>query len=401
MTKPGRNSLCPCGSGKKYKKCHGPGELKNDAVITQRPLSQRLPLGGLHGLQQHLTVVPLYEDPSDPRNSDGPQGRPGKYEVVFTFSRPGYSITKEYSALASEFLQGDSHLAITKPSNTLVDPSVTACRFDVSLDMTTVSFVGIPNTAGFLSKITGRMDADSFVDAHRKTTSSITPLLSNLSAQLDIPLFIFQTDLTEISSGARRITCAVPFRQTPLVHLPAAGLEPDFRGYASLYRESLNSNSPVYQFLCFFKIIQSIQVRRKRLAEEARSQGSVPERSREVFPATVDELKLWLDALYPVRPPTWDDVVIKSLLIPETSGRKFGWIIENYISPFRNQIAHAFFDTGELALSTDDPLSSEKVNKWLPILKCIVRRMLKNTFPKVFLSALANPSVTPTSLTGQ
>jgi hypothetical protein len=26
MAKPGRNELCPCGSGKKYKKCHEPKE---------------------------------------------------------------------------------------------------------------------------------------------------------------------------------------------------------------------------------------------------------------------------------------------------------------------------------------------------------------------------------------
>jgi hypothetical protein len=26
MTKPGRNELCHCGSGRKYKKCHGPKE---------------------------------------------------------------------------------------------------------------------------------------------------------------------------------------------------------------------------------------------------------------------------------------------------------------------------------------------------------------------------------------
>ena len=28
MSKPGRNDLCPCGSGRKYKKCHG---VKADA----------------------------------------------------------------------------------------------------------------------------------------------------------------------------------------------------------------------------------------------------------------------------------------------------------------------------------------------------------------------------------
>ena len=33
MAKPGRNDLCPCGSGKKYKKCH---EAKTDSAKTSR-----------------------------------------------------------------------------------------------------------------------------------------------------------------------------------------------------------------------------------------------------------------------------------------------------------------------------------------------------------------------------
>jgi hypothetical protein len=35
MAKPGRNDLCPCGSGKKYKKCH---ESKTDAARSSRIL---------------------------------------------------------------------------------------------------------------------------------------------------------------------------------------------------------------------------------------------------------------------------------------------------------------------------------------------------------------------------
>lgn len=31
MAKPGRNDLCHCGSGRKYKKCHGPKEGQSDA----------------------------------------------------------------------------------------------------------------------------------------------------------------------------------------------------------------------------------------------------------------------------------------------------------------------------------------------------------------------------------
>ena len=49
------------------------------------------------------------------------------------------------------------------------------------------------------------------------------------------------------------------------------------------------------------------------------------------------------------------------------------------------EIAHALFELGELKASFDDGFTSEKVNKWLPVIKCIARRMLRNEFPKVFL----------------
>ena len=43
MSKPGRNDLCHCGSGKKYKKCHGPRE--GDSSVRSRALI--LTVGGL------------------------------------------------------------------------------------------------------------------------------------------------------------------------------------------------------------------------------------------------------------------------------------------------------------------------------------------------------------------
>jgi hypothetical protein len=140
---------------------------------------------------------------------------------------------------------------------------------------------------------------------------------------LDIPVFIYQVDLTEIASGAKRMTFNPPFQTSPLVLRLDAALKPDFRGYASLYREALNSNSPVYQYLCYFKIIESVRLRRKRLGGEARGRGEAFTRPPELFPSDPDELALWLNAFFTVRPPTWDEMVIESLLMPEVAGKKF------------------------------------------------------------------------------
>jgi hypothetical protein len=54
----------------------------------------------------------------------------------------------------------------------------------------------------------------------------------------------------------------------------------------------------------------------------------------------------------------------------------------------RDQIAHSIMDTGELSLSLDDLVQLQRVSKWLPLTRCIARRMLKNDFPTQFLAYL-------------
>src|SRR5216683_3846909 len=107
MAKVGRNDPCPCGSGKKHKKCHGSlpdttaarrfYPVAQEATIPAKlppTISAQLPPQGLAGIQQALVVVPVFTDPKDPRNQGGPQGRPGAYEVIFTLCRPGFPLTQ-------------------------------------------------------------------------------------------------------------------------------------------------------------------------------------------------------------------------------------------------------------------------------------------------------------------
>jgi hypothetical protein len=113
-----------------------------------------------------------------------------------------------------------------------------------------------------------------------------------------------------------------------------------------------------------------------------------------VFPSDPDELFPWLNALFTVRPPVWDEMVIESLLMPEVIGKKFGTIIERQLIPLLTSVAHALFESVEMSLSVDDYISHERVNRFLPVTKCMVRRMLKNEFPAEFLAHLPDPTPT-------
>jgi len=351
-------------------------------------ITQQLAPAGWPGIQQHITGVPIFADPADPRNRSGPSGQPGRYRVVFTFIRPGYPLQKEHEINSEDHLEGDSHLAVTARAHPAARFTSAGFRVDAEANGEQLKFIASSNERGSLAKMATECDAENFAEAKAKCFKALGPWLSNWSLQLDIPLLIYQTDLVEVASGTRRMDFKPPYFDSPLVGAPGTLLTSGFRAYASLYREALNSNSPVYQYLCYFKIIESVRRRRSRLGQEARDRGEIFSRPAEVFPQTEAELKPWLELLFLVRPPVWDDLFISGVLFPETAGRKFGYIIEKHLNPLRVNVAHALFELDELNLSTDDLINLEMVLRWLPVAKCIVRRMLKNEFPDQFLVAI-------------
>jgi hypothetical protein len=77
------------------------------------------------------------------------------------------------------------------------------------------------------------------------------------------------------------------------------------------------------------------------------------------------------------------------VFVPGAIGRPFGHIVVNFMRPLRDKIAHALSgSSGMLTMSADELLHISEVNRWLPLTKCVVRRMVKNEFPTQFLRYL-------------
>jgi hypothetical protein len=80
---------------------------------------------------------------------------------------------------------------------------------------------------------------------------------------------------------------------------------------------------------------------------------------------------------------------LTSLFPDEVVGKSFQYVIDKVLYPMRVDIAHAISSqSGELTLTVDELLHTQNLHKWLPLTKCIVRRMLKNDFPTDFLPYL-------------
>jgi len=403
--------LCPCGSGLKYKRCCGNKSrtLDQPAPLVKgyhalsnasNPRTSSIPASasaefrmlGLPGQEMQITAVPIFADRGDTRNLGGPAGLRGLYKVTVVLSRPGFSLRDERSIEWSDKIRGDSHLAITKPAFAppgVDDPIAIKLRADTPEGH--FEFTGLPNEKGYLGKIESEpFEANGAEDARQRAYRALAPTLSDFSVHLDIPMNIFQIDVLELRNSTTQMTFTTPFWNAPFSVTPFQAMTQEFKGFASLYREALNSNSPVYRFLCFFRIIDGIHVRRRRLGREAAMTGTQFRRPQENIPALAADFVPWLNAIFPIRQPEgWDPLAIDSVFVPEARGRKIKHVVDTHLRLLRNEISHALSEeSGEINISVDEMLHVVRVSKWLPLTKCIARRMLKNEYPNEFLPYL-------------
>jgi hypothetical protein len=344
---------------------------------------------GFPGQHQEIHIVNRFKE-GDARNAIPVEGIPGLYQVLFVLGRPGFSLVPEYSYSFSDGLDGDSHLAIAKPA--FVPPgNEDACGIIIRCSTEDGHFVfkGVPNKRGFLGKLISEpFNAASRRDAEEQAFRALAPSLTSWSVHLDIPLEIYQRETCEMTTGNIQTSIVTPNFPAPFAVLPVAQLLPEFRGVASLYREALNANSAVYQFLCFYKIVEALSARRKRLQRRGKKLGTPYTLPTEVLPATEKEIAAWLRSLFYAR-PDWDLLAIESAVPSELRSKEIGYVINDVLKPLRDQVAHALTTAkGDLTLSVDELLHAKQVTLRLPMIKCIVRRMLKNDFPSEFLSHL-------------
>jgi len=223
----------------------------------------------------------------------------------------------------------------------------------LSFKSATASFLfrGFPNDAGYLAKLTSDpFFAVSRTSAERAATTSMQSILSNLSAQLDIPLIIELVEVTEVATKSRGISFTAPFPATPMAVTGAGTIkDPEFEHAMVLYREALNSNTEIYRFLCFYKILETSRKRRERLGKKHKATLK-PIREGEQIPLrTKVEMEKWMKALFHVN-RDWDDAVLEQIFIPEVLGKKINNIFDNQLRPIRDKIAHGILDSGAFLL---------------------------------------------------
>lgn len=74
----------------------------------------------------------------------------------------------------------------------------------------------------------------------------------------DIPLLVWQVDIVDTITGVRHIRIVSPYNVACYGNMEC-GFTTEAGAFASIYREAMNSNTPVFQFLCFYKILERVQ----------------------------------------------------------------------------------------------------------------------------------------------
>jgi hypothetical protein len=219
--------------------------------------------------------------------------------------------------------------------------------------------------------------APSFPEAEKIVFGAASPFLSAMVFELDVPVRLMQMDVMQESTGNGSMTYTCPYTDMVPTGNDYNNV-PYVQSLLSLYREGINSNSPNYQFLCWYKIIEDVNA--KRAEETTLLKKSLSMKFVERIEKTKIDQRKRLVEIFPVvrlfgaMDERWDDVVPDEVL-----DWKFNRIREQKLEPMRNRIAHMISEpTGDMSLSPDSRENAREVTKWISLLRFIARAMILN-----------------------
>ena len=283
----------------------------------------------------------------------GPQRAFGKVQSSSAALTSWYPLTAEREHKFIDEIVGDSHISIAKRLKERGPADAHSVLLQASGHGRRIRFVGVANENGCLGKlVVEELLAENFADAETQAYESLAPFLSGWSLHLDIPVHVETIQVTDLQTHASSLRARTPHFEMTFASGESPPITDDFSQYASLYREGLNSNSGFYRFLCFYKIIESIPLRRGRTNEEAKKAGQQVRRFSEVIRSTRDELIALLKEVYPWR-DRWDSFALDQIVPTEAAGKKIGWVREKHLNPLRVGIAHALLHSGEIRITLD------------------------------------------------
>ena len=116
------------------------------------------------------------------------------------------------------------------------------------------------NSEASIVKMTCR--ARSANDALERLQLACAAFLDHWAYEATAPVYLTRLHACDLSSKSETLRISGPFRST-MVNPSATEIPTPLRPILALYREGLGSASPIYKFLCFYKILEGYLTRLK------------------------------------------------------------------------------------------------------------------------------------------
>jgi hypothetical protein len=323
---------------------------------------------GLSGQFGHLVFVGVHKDGKE---LGTPGGTAGDYRVVLTLSKPRFSLHPENTLWPERDLQGDSNLELAGSV-----PMKLAFTSDVNYRGQAIEYKAYTNERNAIGKfVIDRLYATSRLEAESTAYSGLAPFLSLLATRYDIPLDVYQIDVTEIATETSSFSYTKDFHTIRIDGLPSEAIADEDRGFFSIYREAIVTASPFYQFLSFYKICEELFKRRGRLGPEVAAGTRAPFNALRI-PGSVPDVEAFLRTIHPLQ-QSWNEQTMGEAAPMEARGKSLRSVMDDYLRPIRDRIAHALFqddaNAPTLLNSFDNGEHLSAVHKWLPFLRTSAR----------------------------
>ena len=278
-----------------------------------------------------------------------PTGQPGTYHVDCILGVPGVSSILTHFRLEDILTSGDSLLS-GEPSQVELVAEDGKFTHDVGM---------LTNDEGRISNLVMDVEESSFKGATESANDVTQPLLSRLAFEIDVPVQITAMVVREVATGATQISGTMVGGVRPMKDVTGPS-NPDLRELYTTYREGLNSLSPIYQALSFWKAIEAAEIHSKRRHRKA-NKPSGPDLMLEVVSASAPELKV---------APEWITHLFKPYV-----GKTFKEVQEATRGEIRVAAAHLI--PGQESFVADRLSDVDKCREVVPVLRYLAHRLIE------------------------
>ncbi|MHB1904618.1 MAG: methylamine utilization protein MauJ [Ferrimicrobium sp.] len=296
-------------------------------------------------------------------------GSPGLYDVVFVLGVPGIKSVKTKLDFEALIADGDSLLKGAELRVNLDSNSSNVARL-------------VPNTQGRLAQVHLTVTADSFSTAEKEAHDQIMVVLSRIAFEADTPLEATAVLLTEQTTQTRTLGATIIGTVQPAPTL-SGSIGDGLRSLLAAYREGLNSNSPLYQALSFYKVIEGVETFRISRARAAKNGGQAQASTLpKVIPSHAKDLPEMTE---------W----VRSLFTPYL-GMTFAEVKGSLKDTMRNAVVH--LNTRRDIRIADYLNDIQACRDIVPILRYMARDLITEEIAVSAAShAVTQPNITPST----